>query len=46
MENVWHNLRAIQFAITVFDSCDEIVEKCCEAWPFFADDVETVTSVS
>ncbi|MFQ5567318.1 MAG: IS630 family transposase [Paracoccaceae bacterium] len=46
VENVWQYLRGNKLAITVFDSYAEIVEKCCEAWNFFAQDKETVTSIT
>ena len=36
MENVWAYLRANKLAISVFESYDEIVDKCCDAWNFFA----------
>ena len=38
MENVWQYLRANKLAITVFDTYDEILDKCSEAWNFFAND--------
>ncbi|MBL8905655.1 MAG: IS630 family transposase, partial [Rhizobiales bacterium] len=31
---------------TVFDSYDDIVDKACQAWLFFANDKATVTSVT
>ena len=31
MENVWQYLRAIKLAITVFDTYDEILDKCSDA---------------
>ncbi len=46
MENVWECLRANKRAITVFDSHDEIVDKCCEAWNFFANDIGRITSIT
>ncbi len=36
IENVWAYLRANKLAISIFDSYDHIVEKCCDAWNFFA----------
>lgn len=33
-------------AITVFDGYDAIVDACCTAWNFFANDPETVTSIT
>lgn len=46
VENVWQFLRANKLAITVFDSYDEIVDKCCEAWNFFANDPKLVASIT
>ena len=46
VENIWHYLRANKLAITVFDSYAEIVNKCCDAWNFFADDQKRVTSIT
>ena len=38
MENVWQYLRANKLAITVFDTHDEVLDKCSDAWNFFAND--------
>ncbi len=46
VENIWQYLRANKLAITVFDSYAEIVDKCCDAWNFFADDPDRVTSIA
>ena len=46
VENVWQYLRSNKLAITVFDSYDDIVDKCCEAWNFFAGDPELVASIT
>lgn len=46
VENIWQYLRANKLAITVFDSYAEIVDKCCEAWNFFANDPARVTSIA
>jgi hypothetical protein len=46
VENVWEYLRANKLAITVFDGYHDIVDKCCEAWCFFADDPATVVSIT
>lgn len=46
IENVWAYLRANKLAITVFDTYEQIVEKCCQAWNFFAEDTERVQSVT
>ena len=46
IEYVWQYLRANKLAITVFDSYDEIVDKCCEAWNFFAECPNTISSIT
>ena len=46
VENVWAYLRANKLAITVFNSYDEIVEACCQAWNFFANDPNTIASIT
>ena len=46
IENVWAYLRGNKPAITVFDSYDAIVAKCCEAWNFFANDPSAILSIT
>ena len=46
IENVWQYLRANKLAITVFDGYDDIVDKCCQAWNFFASDAKLVASIT
>lgn len=46
IENVWQFLRANKLAITVFDTHAEIVDKCCEAWNFFADNPKLISSIT
>ena len=46
VENVWAYLRANKLAITVFTSYDDIVEACCKAWNFFANDPEAIASIT
>jgi len=46
IETVWEYLRGNKLAITVFDSYDDIVEKSCDAWNFFADNLATVVSIT
>lgn len=46
MENVWQYLRANKLAITVFDSYEDILNKCANAWNFFANDPGRVTSIT
>jgi hypothetical protein len=38
MENVGEYLRKNKLAITVYNDYDQVVDKSCEAWNFFADD--------
>jgi hypothetical protein len=46
VENVWQYLRQNTLAITVFNDYDHIVDKCCQAWNFFANDKAAVASVT
>lgn len=46
IENVWQYLRANKLAVTVFDDYDDIVDKCCDAWTFFAQDKAAITSIT
>ncbi|MCF8483087.1 MAG: hypothetical protein K9H25_21900 [Rhodospirillum sp.] len=46
IENVWTYLRANKLAISVFDTHDEIIDRCCEAWNFFANDPKAVQSIT
>jgi transposase len=46
VENVWQFLRANKLAITVFDSYPDIVDKCCDAWNFFATDPDLIASIT
>ena len=46
VENVWEYLRGNKLAITVFDGYDDIVEKSCDAWMFFANDPDRIKSVT
>jgi len=45
-ENVWEWLRKNKLALRVFDSYDDIVEACCQAWNDFIADPATVASVT
>ena len=40
-ENIWGYLRGNKLANTVYETYDEIVDKACEAWMFFANDKDT-----
>jgi len=46
VENVWQFLRANKLAITIFDDYQDIVDKCCDAWTFFAQDNNTIASIT
>jgi len=46
VENVWQYLRGNKLAITVFDAYADIVDKCCQAWNFFAEDPAAVASIT
>jgi DDE superfamily endonuclease len=46
IENVWEYLRGNKLAITVFDSYDDIVDKACSAWNFFANDLDRIASIT
>ncbi len=45
-ENIWPYLRGNKLANTVYETYDEIVDKACEAWMFFANDKERVASIA
>ena len=46
MENVWAYLCSNKLAISVFDSYDEILDKCQDAWNFFANDPNRISSIT
>jgi len=46
IENVRACLCANKLAISVFETSEEIVGRCCDAWNFFANDIETVQSIT
>ena len=45
-ENIWEYLRKNKLANSVFDSYDDIVDKACQAWLFFAEDKMSVTTIT
>lgn len=45
-ENIWEYLRKNKLANTVFETYEDIVEACCNAWNFFANNPKTVSSVT
>ena len=46
VENVWAYLRANRLAISVFETYEDIVARCCDAWNFFANDIAAVRSIT
>jgi hypothetical protein len=46
IENVWQDLRATKRAIIVFDTYADIVDKCCDAWNFFANEPTKIPSIT
>lgn len=46
VENIWEYLRGNKLAITVFDGYDDILDKSCNAWNFFADDPDRIASIT
>lgn len=46
MENVRAYLRSNKLAISVFDSYEEILDKCQDAWNFFANDPYRISSIT
>ena len=45
-ENIWEYLRKNKLSNTVFDSYDDIVDKACQAWLYFAEDKLSVTTIT
>lgn len=45
-ENIWEYLRKNKLANSVFETYDDIVDPCCDAWAFFVKDPNVVTSVT
>lgn len=46
VENIWAYLRANRLAISVFDTYDDIVDRCRDAWNAFANDPERVRYIA
>ena len=46
MENVWAYLQSKKLAISVFDTYEEILEKCAQVWNFFANDPQLINSIT
>ena len=45
MENVWDYLRQNKLCARVWDTYDDIVEACSQAWNFLIDDPERIRSI-
>lgn len=45
-ENIWEYLRKNKLANSVFETYEDIVEACCKAWNFFANNPAAVTSIT
>jgi hypothetical protein len=45
MENVWDYLRQNKLCARVWDTYDDIVEACRQAWNFLIDDPERIRSI-
>jgi transposase len=45
-ENIWEYLRKNKLANTVFESYEDIVDKACQAWRFFAENKTSVTAIT
>jgi transposase len=45
-ENIWEYLRKNKLANSVFETYDDIVNACCKAWNFFANNPAAVTSIT
>jgi putative transposase len=46
IENVWEYLRGNQLSMRVWDSYEDIVDACCNAWNAFIGDVDRVISIT
>ncbi|MFV0491108.1 MAG: transposase [Pseudorhodobacter sp.] len=46
IENVWAWLRANRLATSVFDTNDDIVARCSDAWNFFANDPSRIRAIA
>lgn len=46
IENVWEYLRGNQLSMTVWDTYEQIVDACCNAWNAFIQDTARVVSIT
>ena len=46
VENVWEYLRGNRLSITVWETYEQIVDACCNAWNAFMQEPETIASIT
>jgi transposase len=46
VENIWEYLRKNKLSNTVFKTYDDIIDKACEAWCYFASNTKAVLSIT
>ena len=46
MESVWAYLPANKLSFTIFDSYNDILDKCADAWNFFTNDPDRINSIT
>jgi transposase len=46
IENVWGYLRSNKLSNTVYETYEEILATCCDAWNFFANDPDRIASIT
>ncbi len=46
VETILQFVRVNRLVISIFDSCDAMVDACCAAWNHFGNDPNTVTSIT
>ena len=45
VENIWQYLRANYLSSRVFDTYDEIIDACCDAWRRLTERPDVITSI-
>ena len=46
VENIWAYLRANKLALSIFEAYDDVVDACCQAWIFFAENPDAIQSIT
>ena len=46
VENIWEYLRKNKFANRLYDTYEDIVDACCNAWNSLMDEPETIASIT